>query len=277
MIAKMDQRMRNIDGDEQQYVRRQYQTQHNLNVRIRTHEIYGVPQIDFAAWVLDRVSWHGHERVIDVGCGSGMYAEPTRARAGHYLAGDLSLGMLQKLEQPGLARVNLNAQAIPLADNTADLILANHMLYHVPDQETALREFVRVLRPAGRLLAATNSAQNMEQFRALSRQALALLGAGRQQESSITTFTLENGRELLQRYFRNVERHDLPGALVFPDPEPVIAYLGSSRERFVRALPAGRSWEDVVAVLERILSTHIAEHGDFRVNKLTGVFVCDNQ
>ena len=150
--------------DTRQYVRRQYKTQENLNVRVRTHQLYGVPQVDFPGWVLDRIAWHGGETVVDVGCGSGLYVEPARDRAGHYGAGDLSPGMLRQLEQPGLDRVNLDACALPLADNSADVILANHMLYHVPDQGAALREFVRVLKPTGRLLAATNSSQNMAEF-----------------------------------------------------------------------------------------------------------------
>lgn len=49
------------------------------------------------------------------------------------------------------------------------------------------------------------------------------------------------------------------------------------RERYVAFLPAGATWEDVVAVLGRLLAAEIAERGEFRVNKLAGVFVCWNE
>lgn len=269
--------MKQTDRADDRYLRRQYRTQDNLNVRIRTHELYGVPEVDFASWVLDKINWQGNEWVLDVGCGSGIYVEPARERAARYIAGDLSLGMLQKLKQQDLQRVNLDAQALPLADDSVDVLLANHMLYHVPDQDAAVREFVRALHAAGRLLAATNSAGNMAELGTLGNEALALLGVNPSTDISPTlSFTLEGGRSLLERHFAHVERHDLPGALVFPEAEPVIAYLGSSRERFERALPSDSTWEDVVVALKRLLSVHIAEHGHYRVNKLTGVFVCHN-
>ena len=269
--------MTRVVSDEEQYVRSQYKTQDNLNVRVRTHELYGEPRVDFAAWVLEKINWIGVERVVDVGCGSGIYVEPARGRAAHYIATDRSFGMLQQLAYPDLDRVNVDAQALPLTDDSADVILANHMLYHVPDRDAALQEFVRVLRPGGCLLAATNSAHNMAEFELLTNRALDALGTRVPAEVSLAlAFTLENGQELLERYFGDVERHDLPGALVFPAPEPVIAYLASSRERWEEHLPAGYSWEDVVAVLDQIISADIAAHGEFRVNKLTGVFVCHN-
>jgi SAM-dependent methyltransferase len=263
--------------DDQHYLRRQYKTQDNLNVRIRTHELYGTPQVDFASWVLDRVDWQGHEQVLDVGCGSGLYVEPARERSASYVAGDLSLGMLQKLERPALARVNLDAHAIPLADDEVDIILANHMLYHVSDQDRALREFVRVLKPSGRLLAATNSVSNMGELQSLGRQALTLLGAPEPEIGGpALSFNLENGGRVLGRHFAHVQRHDLPGALVFPSPEPVIAYLDSGRDRFLERLPSTLSWDDLRAAFATILADHIEKNGAFRVGKLTGVFVCSN-
>lgn len=263
--------------DDEKYVRRQYETQDNLNVRIRTHQLYGEPRLDFAEWVMERINWQGNEQVVDVGCGSGIYTKPALARAGHYVAADLSLGMLQKLEQPHLDRVALNAQALAMAANSADVILANHMLYHVPDQDAALTEFVRVLRPHGLLVAATNSGSNMSEFETFIKRAFKSLGIGEPEDAQpVLSFTLETGRQLLERHFAYVERYDLPGALVFPDPEPVIAYLASSRERFETRLPPGYSWENVVVALDQILAADIAENGQFRVSKLTGVFICHN-
>ena len=261
--------------DEIAYVRRQYRTQKNLDVRIRVHELYSEPKVDFQSWVLDHVPWQGDETVLDVGCGSGSYAEPVRQRAAHYVAGDLSLGMLQGLPWPGPARVNLDAQRLPLASAVADAVLANHMLYHVPDQEAALAEFARVLRPHGRLLAVTNSAHNMPELRTLCLQAEKTLGLKQSLEvRPQLSFTLENGAGLLRRHFAHVERHDLPAALVFPEPQPVIDYVGTIRERLEELLPAGITWHDVAATLDELLQQHIAARGAFRVGKLTGVFVC---
>lgn len=265
-------------SDDVKYVRQQYETDSNLAVRIRTHELYAVPRIDFPAWVLDHIDWRGDELVLDVGCGAGVYIRAARRRAGVYIAGDLSLGMLRALPEQPLPRVNLDAQQLPIATNAVDVLLANHMLYHVPDQDRALREFVRVLRPGGVLLAATNSETNMSEFATLRQEAATAVGIEPEFPPFPTlTFTLENGGALLERYFSHVERHDLPGALLFPDAQPVIDYLASTRELFEKQLPPEKSWDDVARVLRAMLEPQLAREGIYRVNKLTGVFVCRNE
>jgi SAM-dependent methyltransferase len=265
-------------SDDVKYVRRQYETDSNLAVRIRTHELYGVPRIDFAAWVLNHVDWRGDELVLDVGCGAGVYVRAARRRAGAYIAADLSLGMLRALPEQPVPSVNLDAQQLPIASGAVDVLLANHMLYHVPDRDRALKEFVRALRPGGVLLAATNSESNMSEFATLRQEAAAAAGVDLKAPPLPTlTFTLENGAALLERYFSRVQRHDLPGALLFPQAQPVIDYLASSRERFEEQLPPEITWDDIARSLRAILERHLASEDVYRVNKLTGVFVCHNE
>lgn len=265
-------------SDDEALVQQQYKSQDNLEVRIRTHERYSVPRVDFTSWVLNAIPWQGHEVVLDAGCGAGAYVEAVRQHTPHYLAGDLSLGMLRSLAQLSVPRINLDARRLPLGSKSVDVVLANHMLYHVPDRKAAVREFARVLRPGGRLLAATNSAHSMAELEQLGARAGAALGLGDALEINRSlTFTLENGDALLTRHFSHVVRRDLPGALVFPEPQPIIDYLASTRERYVQLLPAGVTWENVVSALRKLLATHIGEQGEFRVNKKAGVFVCWNE
>ncbi len=262
---------------EQSYVRSQYGTDENLSIRIRTHELYSETNVDFAAWVLDSIPWDGDEVVVDVGCGSGGYIDAARKRARAYFAGDLSLGMLQSLDGRGVPRLNLDAQALPLQHETADVILANHMLYHVPDISRALREFGRVLRPGGRLLAATNSGSNMAELASLGIEVAKKLNVSEQPDlAPDLTFTLETGAEFLQEQFAHVERRDLPGALVFAEPQPVIDYVGTMYERYERFLRDDVQWHDFAEALRAILQRKIERDGEFRVNKLAGVFVCWN-
>jgi len=47
------------------------------------------------------------------------------------------------------------AQALPFAEHSFDAIIANHMLYYVPNRPVAYAEFCRVLKPSGRLYAVT--------------------------------------------------------------------------------------------------------------------------
>lgn len=52
------------------------------------------------------------------------------------------------LESP-LAELHFDVQQIPLADNSFDVLICNHLLEHVADDRQALREFYRILRPGG--------------------------------------------------------------------------------------------------------------------------------
>lgn len=264
-------------SSDQRFVRAQYRTQDNLAVRIRTHALYGENNVDFATWVLDGLSWQGDEVVLDVGCGAGYYIDAVRQRTPNYVAADLSLGMLQGLAQRPLPRINLDVQQLPIGQQSVDVVLANHMLYHVPDIDRALREIRRVLRPGGHLVAATNSTNNMAELGALQHEALGSLNLPASHPvASALTFTLENGTTILRRHFHQVERRDLHGALVFPEPQPVIDYLASSYERYEPYLPEHLTWGAIVEALRAILQEKIAQEGAFRVNRMSGVFICWN-
>jgi SAM-dependent methyltransferase len=271
--------MTNPKIDEQEYVRQQYQTKDNLQVRIETHIKYTEPKVDFISFVLDQVPWTGRETVIDVGCGAGAYVEAARNRCRAYIAGDFSPGMLQGLSFPGLPRVNLDAQKLPFAGETADVIFANHMLYHVPDQDAAVREIKRVLRPGGYLLAATNSGRNMPELYDLRLAVFHHFGAAPEDLPTppASTFTLEEGHELLERHFMSVSRRELANALVFPESQPVVDYINSSRNYYIGSLPENTRWEEVEGFIHREVNGRIAEQGAFRVSKLLGVFVCQKE
>jgi ubiquinone/menaquinone biosynthesis C-methylase UbiE len=268
--------------DEQKYVKSQYSSQHNLAVRIRTHQLYSEHDVDFASWVLDAINWRGDELVLDVGCGAGVYTGAARERARYYVAGDLSLGMLRELPQTDasyatVSRVNLDAQTLPVRHDGVHVILANHMLYHVPDIDQALSQFRRVLKRGGYLLAATNSEQTMRELEGLQQDVMKGLDIRAPEERRTRlSFTMESGEAFLRRHFAHIEQRLLPNALVFPEAQPVLDYLESSFEWYESGLPAGTGWVDVSGVLRQAIEERLAQHGAFRVSKLSGVFVAWN-
>ena len=95
-------------------------------------------------------------RVLDVGCGQGIpvLREVTATTTGYGL--DFSREQLQ-LAAENLSDVPLlqaDVTHLPFDDGVVDAIVTYHTLIHVPveDQETAIAEFSRVLRPSGRIL-----------------------------------------------------------------------------------------------------------------------------
>jgi demethylmenaquinone methyltransferase/2-methoxy-6-polyprenyl-1,4-benzoquinol methylase len=108
---------------------------------------------------------------LDVASGPGNVAQALLAAgAERVIALDLSLGMLRVGVRRGLPDVDWvqgTALQLPLADASVDVVTISFGLRNVPDAETALDEFARVLRPGGRLVIAEFAAPTWAPFRTL--------------------------------------------------------------------------------------------------------------
>jgi len=113
-------------------------------------------------------------------------------------------------------------QHLPFPDGSFDLVVANWMLYHLPDLHRGLDELHRVLRPGGHLIAVTMAARMMPE---LWDQ---VPDDGSTPE---LTFSTENGAEVLACHFASVERRDLVGMATFPDHASAVAYMESTLTR----------------------------------------------
>lgn len=250
-----------------------YKTPNKLDVRRQTHALYTEPKRNFYATVLNQIEWTGNEVVIDVGCGSGGYTADVQERSARYIAGDLSFGMAASV--PTQDRLVLDVQALPFAPQQADVVLANHMLYHVPDKTAALQAIAQVLKPDGRLIATTNSRHSMQEMYQLLDQAARILNL----ETHFTdlrtalAFNTENGEEILGRVFSRVKHIRLDGAFVFPKPAPLLAYINSMSEWYKDAITNGVTWSQMDTTIANLLETHFQNHDTFRINKVSSVFV----
>lgn len=101
------------------------------------------------------------EKVVDVGSGAGidsLIAARMVAPEGQVVGVDMTPAMLEKArcaaQEAGIDNVEFRkgyAEALPIADGWADVVISNGMLNLVPDKTAALQEMARVLKPGGRL------------------------------------------------------------------------------------------------------------------------------
>lgn len=91
---------------------------------------------------------------LDVGCGSGRWAELSTRRGHRVLGVDASPDALRVAARrlPPGRLVNGSAVELPLRDATVDFAFSLGVLHHLPDTEGALREIHRVLRPGAPFL-----------------------------------------------------------------------------------------------------------------------------
>jgi SAM-dependent methyltransferase len=122
----------------------------------------------------------------------------------------------------GVALLAADATALPLPDGVADLTLAMHMLYHVPDPSQAVRELRRVTRPGGRVVIGLNGLDHLRELRELVG---AVRGDGRW--GRFERVTLDDGEALARACFSAVARHDFVTELRLPGPQPIADYVRS--------------------------------------------------
>jgi SAM-dependent methyltransferase len=105
------------------------------------------------------------ERVLDMGCGGGRHAFALYRRGAHVVALDRDAaelkdvaGMFAAMAEAGEApagatatAVRGDAYALPFADASFDRVVAAEVLEHLPEDERAMAELVRVLKPGGQL------------------------------------------------------------------------------------------------------------------------------
>lgn len=248
----------------------QYGDAAKLNARIELHRCFSTNKRGWMPWVFDQLDLPANSAVLDVGCGPcDLWAENAdRIPDGwRIVLSDFSPGMLQQARD-GLRPVArpftfwcADAQALPFASGRFDAVIANHMLYHVPDRARAIAEMHRVLKPGGRLYAGTNGHAHMREL----REWIARFGPQADEFDAALGFGLENGAEQLSRWFPEATLRRYPDGLAVTEAGPFVAYaLSMSRAPAIR-----NNLEAFVRSVEQA----IASQGAIHITKDAGLFV----
>jgi len=250
----------------------QYRDSSNLQARIQLHARFSTNPYGWLRWVFDQLDLPGVCRILELGCGPAHLWVDNQGRipAGWDITlSDFSEGMLwearnnlQKVDRPFAFHV-IDAQQIPFPDASFDAVVANHMLYHVPDRERAYAEIRRVLRPGGQLRATTVGDGHLRELFELGERFDPALSAWRGRPP--VTFRLENGAGELARWFEAVEMARYPDGLVVPEPEPIVAFLLSMTD----AVQLSSERRDAFV---RFVERELAKHGPLQVAKDSGMF-----
>jgi ubiquinone/menaquinone biosynthesis C-methylase UbiE len=249
----------------------QYRDPSNLSARAQIYR-FGTSARGWSDWICDQLEIQDGDRVLELGAGPGRLWAEIGDRIGKcsVIVSDKSHGMAQaareRLTQVEQCRFFLRcgAQHIPLSDETADVVIANHMLYHVPDRPAAFAEVRRVLRSGGRFYAATNGRNHLRELHDL----MAIHNPKwTKRVFSVTEFELETGGEQLARWFNPVVVRRQGDVLAVTESTAVIEY--------VRSIPRVRS-EMSEAQLDSLaadIETRIKRDGAFRIKKDSGLFI----
>jgi ubiquinone/menaquinone biosynthesis C-methylase UbiE len=276
-----------------------YRDPAKLEAREALTRRFRMSPLPFEDWELGLVDLSGVQQALDAGCGNGAFLLPLARRLAPRGASVIGLDLAEGSLGEARARVRAaglpiecvlgDIEALPFDDCSFDLVLANWVLYHVPDLDRAIAELRRVLRPGGTLLAATNGQHHMSELWQLMEQVLIRAGASPQRATELVergraasalSFRLENGAQRLSRSFSDLRLERYPDELRVTEAEPLVAYLGSVW--FVDQMFVGvAAMEHEHATLETraadsiraVVQERIAVDGVVRISKETGAFV----
>ena len=263
-------------------LRRYYASDRNLRIVDDTHANFAFPRADFANWTLDTVAWQGQEQVLDIGSGRGRHYSHLIERAPGiaYFALDLSPNLLHDHPASSDRLTQGDGLRLPYATASFDVVMANDVLYHLGNIDGGLAEIKRVLKPDGKLIAATNSLHTLPELQVLIRRAIVLLSSNGAMAYPPTlpsdAFALENGTRILSHHFYAVVRHDLPRTLVFEEVEPAIEYLDSMRDLRQHSLPDDVAWDDMMLLMRQQLTQLLQLMGKLELTLATGALVASD-
>lgn len=257
---------------DQQYLKTdQYKDSSNLDARVVLHQRFSINSYGWFHWVFDTLlELPEKSRILELGSGPGYLWKENISRIPaewSITISDLSPGMVdaawRNLVVTGrtFQFKEIDAQSIAFEDETFDAVIANHMLYHVPDRPKALAEIKRVLKPGGRLIATTIGYGHLKELNEWLRQ----ICGGKAMEPMPITFTLENGAEQLRALFSKVEMCRYEDSLHVTDVEPLIAFFRAS---FFSTEITREALEEIRNELE----TELKEKGMIFIAKDSGLF-----
>ncbi|HUA34311.1 MAG TPA: class I SAM-dependent methyltransferase [Candidatus Binataceae bacterium] len=251
-------------------LREQYKTPVNFNARVRLHGRFSTNRGGMFRFVFDQMKLPADARVLELGSGTALFWRGNQERiptGWRITLSDYSAGMLDDVRRTvasiphRFTFMQIDAQSLPFPDRSFDAVIANHMLYHVPDIARALNEIRRVLKPGSCCYAATMGLNNMREFDELAQRFL-----GISTNRAARRFGLETGLEHMQKVFPHVEVRKIDDALNVTEAQPLIDYIDSTRLGKLAS-------EEQKRAFKAFAEAEIRAHGALHFKKDTGVLI----
>lgn len=243
-----------------QSLKTQYMNSTNVAARIRLHSEYSVNQEGWFPWLYRMSEIQDGMNILEIGCGNGalwlenMNHIPTDV---HITLSDISDGMLRdarnSINDERFSFSCFNAEKIPFEDESFDVVYANHMLFYCENIDLVVKECRRVLKKGGKLICSTYSKRHMKEITELVQEFDKDIVLS--SDVLYERFGLNNGNEILNRYFGSVECIRYEDFIEISDSEPLINYIVSCHGN-----------------QNRILIDHYREFRDFVADKVKNGF-----
>jgi ubiquinone/menaquinone biosynthesis C-methylase UbiE len=240
-----------------------------LSTRINLHDKYSVNKYGWGNWVFDQYNIKEKYKILEFGCGTGnIWREKESVLPDNIeiTLTDISPLMIEKAKEKLCSNEKFNfkimdIQNVPFSDNCFDIIIANHMLYHVLDIEKASSEIKRLLTNDGVFYTTTVGKNHLIQLEIIYR---IFNNFAKFSYSSELSFILENGIEILSKYFSKMDIKRYNDSLEVTDINDLMDYIISYNN-----MPQ-KIYQEIYKIIEKEINLH----GKMKIIKDSGMFIC---
>lgn len=248
-----------------------YKNANNLNVRISLHDQFSVNKIGWFPWLFDKISFDGVNRLLEIGCGNGKLWENQSVdlRNREIFLSDASEGMIEEVRSKMGNDFNCivaDCENIPFKNSYFDALVANHVLFYVNDLNKGLEELHRVLKENGTLYCSTYGKNHLKEISEIVQKFDSRV---RLSDTILySSFGLDNGEEILSKYFKDIRCLRYEDALVVDEAQPLVEYIMSCHGNQNEIL--GPKLNEFKEYIQSILD----KNGTITITKDAGMFIC---
>jgi ubiquinone/menaquinone biosynthesis C-methylase UbiE len=209
----------------------QYKDGKNLNTRISLYQKYSTNSVNYSDWLQTNYDFFEGCKILEFGSGTGKDWKDnidSLPEGVELILSDFSSGMVDELRQKYGNRDNvqvmqLDIQNANIKSNSIDFVIANSMLYHVPDIDKAISEMARILKDDGVFYAATSGDKGIFNF---FKEHLKNISSDITLPHEVS-FNLQNGSAYLEKYFTNVKINKYYNGLEVKNANDLVDFLYS--------------------------------------------------
>mgnify|MGYP003467626906 FL=1 len=249
----------------------QYKNSNNLNVRISLHDQFSTNKTGWFNWLFKQIDFSKVNHLLEIGCGNGKLWENRNIdlRNREIFLSDISEGMVHEVRKKLGKDYNciaLDCQAIPFKDGYFDTVIANHVLFYVQNIEKGLSDICRVLKNNGIFYCSTYGKEHMKEITELVQSFDSKVELS--QNSLFDIFGIENGKAILNKYFRSVQFIQYEDSLIVDEAQPLVDYIMSCHGNQNEILGPK------ITKFKEYVESIISKNGNITITKQAGIFIC---
>ena len=261
-----------LDVNKKYLKEEQYKSSNNLSARIVIHQKFRTNPESFYGWIWNQYEIKKPLKILEIGCGTGEFWLENHSKLpdnSEILMTDFSEGMVEKAK----SKINFDnvkfevadIDNLPYPDDSFDLVMAHHVIYHAADKDKALSELKRVVKSDGFISITTNSERHMLNVYSIANS----IDNNFSMVRNIDGFTEEDADVLLKKHFSNITKEIYEDVLEVDDLDFMIDYIKSTTEPRKMNLA-----DDFYQKYSDIVKSDIDTKGHFDILKRSPLFIC---